>query len=44
MNYLERFRVPAGAVVKLEDFEPKFSDEDESKAGSESKQASIRWL
>lgn len=37
MNYLERFRIPVGAVVKLDDFDPRFSDEHESKDGSEPK-------
>ncbi|MEO8905324.1 MAG: polyphosphate kinase 2 family protein [Polyangiaceae bacterium] len=37
MNYLERFRIPAGSAVKLEDFDPKFSDEHESKRSSRPK-------
>lgn len=42
MNYLERFRIQAGTVVKLDDFDPKFADEHESKRGSRPKLAELQ--
>ncbi|MEO6603034.1 MAG: PPK2 family polyphosphate kinase, partial [Polyangiaceae bacterium] len=42
MNCLEKFRIPMGAVVKLADFDPKFSDEDEDKSGSRLKLNELR--
>lgn len=42
MNYLERFRIAAGSVVKLEDFDPQFSDKHESKSSSGSKLEELR--
>ncbi|MEO6598401.1 MAG: hypothetical protein ABIQ16_00915 [Polyangiaceae bacterium] len=41
-QFFERFRIPVGAVVKLADCDPKFSDEDESKSDSRSKLKELR--